>query len=517
MEARGAANTNGHGESGMSDKENLPRHGHFLRQLSRRGNRTFPIVYFPFMRLSLTRLMSGLLILAAPACRDGIRPVVYPPSAEFVLSAGDSAYWVTSSKAGVQSKGVPLDLARVDGRFFEIYVVDDDQSFQGADLVGQNVFRRDLRTGDSVLVYRDTIVPHLAREYARLHPRDHRLTPGDEPDADPVWRATATVELGASHGSFMSFSVHTDVERDSAELWHTSRRGVLDLRRNRAASLADVVGGESADIERRRDQALRDALDSVRSEQGERGARAASQLANYRLDPASFELTTVDGAPAIAYAVPGSGSGDAGHMLPLEPIRFAEPTWWRDIAASLPSTSADGSRDVWRRGGYDVVVRYEGEGARLVVRDSTSRDWPVGPIASPAQRVYWLDRPALDSVTRQALVKAFQDAASYGAATRVASGEQADPRWHTVLSARPLPIRFRSCSFSPLTRPIAPSRSCGALSRTSCANIVSGRRRWPSSNSPCLERIPTSLTRGVSSSRRKFAPWRGRSTPSRPR
>ena len=74
-------------------------------------------------------------------------------------------------------RGAPLQLARVDGRLYELYVADDDRSYEDAILVGQRVYRRDLVTGDSVLVYQDTLVPHLARLYSRLHPDDRPLRP----------------------------------------------------------------------------------------------------------------------------------------------------------------------------------------------------------------------------------------------------------------------------------------------------------------------------------------------------
>jgi hypothetical protein len=144
-------------------------------------------------------------------------------------------------------------------------------------------------------------------------------------------------------------------------------------------------------------------------------------LSHYRLDPSSFSITTVDGGPAIAYALPGAGPGDAGHMLPLAPIRIEEPVWWRDAASSLPVASVDGARDVWRHGSYEVVVRYEASGdARLSLRDSTSREWPVGRVSAPATRIYWLDRPGLDAETRRALGRAFQEAASYGEGSAIA-------------------------------------------------------------------------------------------------
>jgi hypothetical protein len=59
--------------------------------------------------------------------------------------------------------------------------------------------------------------------------------------------------------------------------------------------------------------------------------------------------------------------------------------------------------------------------ARLLLRDSTSREWPVGPVPVPSKRIYWLDRPAVDSVTRRALGRAFDESALYDDEVRAAS------------------------------------------------------------------------------------------------
>ena len=199
-------------------------------------------------------------------------------------------------------------------------------------------------------------------------------------------------------------------------------------------------------------------------------------LAHHRFDPTSFSITTTAGGPAIAYALPGSGEGDAGHVLALDPIAFAQPPWWRDVASSLPMSSSGGARDVWRHGNYSVVVRYDSTGdARLSIRDSTSREWAIGPVSAPATRIFWLDRPRLDEATRRALLRAFDDAAAYGSDTKVASGRGRATRF---LAAR---FRFAGCSFSPSTRPIARFRSCEKSSKTSSASNGVGRKRSSSS------------------------------------
>lgn len=70
------------------------------------------------------------------------------PKGEFLLAAGDSTYWVRNQGPGIKMRGSPLVLARLDGRFSELYVVDDDRSFEDALFVGQRLFQRDLITGD---------------------------------------------------------------------------------------------------------------------------------------------------------------------------------------------------------------------------------------------------------------------------------------------------------------------------------------------------------------------------------
>jgi hypothetical protein len=380
----------------------------------------------PSLFRTTRRLGVAALLVAVSACRDtgSTSPASPPPPpAEFVLTAGDSSFWVSSAGGRIHMRGAPLELAIADGRFYELYVADDDRSYGDAVLVGQKVFRRDLATGDSVLLYQDTLVSHLARVYGRLHPDDEPLHGDDEPNADPLWTATSTLALDEVAGPFVSYTLHTDVERDDAPLWHTSRRGVLDIRTGRPATLAAVTGKAKAAVERARARVLRSTLDSVRASHDERGERAAAMLSYYRLDPASFSVTTIDGAPAVAYAIPGAGGGDAGHLLSLAPIPIGEPAWWSEAASTLPVSSADGLRDVWRHGAYEVVVRYDSldETGQLAIRDSTSREWSLGRVPVPASRILWLDRPPLDSLWRRALNRAFEESSLYDETVRTAA------------------------------------------------------------------------------------------------
>src|SRR5215210_3764463 len=259
-------------------------------QLSRRIRRPrdlyFCPVYLPAMhrlpRLRFRVILTLVLVVGAMACRGPAPDPGRPPAADFVLTAGDSSYWVTSADGEIHVRGAPLELARVDGRFYELYVADDDRSYEDAVLIGQRIYRRDLITGDSLLVYEDTVVPRLAAQYARLHPQDVRLQPTEEANEDPLWRATTTIDLVELHGPFLSYTLHADVERDDADAWHTSRRGVIDLTTGRPASLARVAGGDASHILKRRTLAAAAVVDSVHAG-GDRidRARTASLLRAY--------------------------------------------------------------------------------------------------------------------------------------------------------------------------------------------------------------------------------------------
>jgi hypothetical protein len=70
----------------------------------------------------------------------------------------------------------------------------------------------------------------------------------------------------------------------------------------------------------------------------------------------------------------------------------------------------------WRHDGYDVVSHYDSahKANTLALRDHRGREWRVGLIGSTYVQIFWLDRPRVDSKTRHALSRAFNDATTYG-------------------------------------------------------------------------------------------------------
>src|ERR1044072_4423245 len=96
-------------------------------------------------------------------------PAPPPPVAEFLVSAGDQTYWVHSDNSGLRVRGSPLILARTGGRYYELFVTEVDRSFPRALLSGERVFRRDLATDDSTMIFEDTAIVHLAEQYHKQH------------------------------------------------------------------------------------------------------------------------------------------------------------------------------------------------------------------------------------------------------------------------------------------------------------------------------------------------------------
>lgn len=338
--------------------------------------------------------------------------------------------------SGIRSRGVPLVLAESDGRFYEIYLADDDRSYEDALLVGQRVYRRDLLRGDSSIVFEDGVVPRIARAYARAHPGARPLAPDESELEDPSVQATDEIELLGVHGPFVSFEYHADVELPRAEPWHTARRGVIDLRSGRIKRLRELFADSAANrVAREGKQFYRAAVDSVLvarrnadSVDDERRRRAAAIASQFRFDRNSFSLGALDGQPSVDFAAVGTGPDMAGELLPVAPVPGGHPGWWSKVSARFPI--AEGDADRWQRPGsgadYGVLAHYDstGDSARLALTDRSNHEWPLLSVAAPVFQMYWLDGGAVDSAQRRALQKAFDDALLYDERVRTVRSTQ---------------------------------------------------------------------------------------------
>jgi hypothetical protein len=340
-------------------------------------------------------------------------------------------------------------VAKVDGRFYELYVADDDRSYFDALLVGQRIFRRDLLSGDSLQVFEDVRVSGIARAYAAAHPAERPLKDDEDGSDDPHTVATSEAEMLDVVGPLLSFAHHIDIDIVNAEDTHLVQHGVIDLRDGQRVTLAGVFGDSVARrIVREGREAYRTVIDSVKRS-GARGSdRAARTIDSFRFDSSSFAIEEIDGAPMVGFHVPGAGPNAAGLALPLPHVRAPEPSWWREIAVTVPKLSADSLSEVWVGKPYEVVARYDSSGdfATIVVRDSAQNEWNAGRVPTPARRVYRLDSPAVDSSTRHALARAFDEATLYSGTARTVNGP---PRRTPVVTLVSRPIRPASAARSP--------------------------------------------------------------------
>jgi hypothetical protein len=362
-----------------------------------------------------------LLVLVLVACRT---ERVAPPRAEFLIAAGDSSFWVRSQNGRFRIRGAPLQLARLRGRFHEIYVADDDRSHYEAVIVGQRVFRRDLHTGDSVAIFEDTTAASIERWYREEHPNDPRVSAEEDVSEHPIVEATAEIGLLDAFGPYQSYEYHADGLIQGGAEWHVTRRGVLDLEKGDQASIAALFGDTAARrivAEGKRRFSL--ALDSVLASPDARARAAADAIADFDFDPSSFAIVRDGRVPAVQFFAPGHGARAGGMMISLAPIPAdSTAAWWTEVRGTLSIAPSDSSLDRWERPGVSVVARYNatGDRATLALLDSIGREWPVARISAPAYSLLWLDAPPLDTATRRALTRAFDEAALYSEQSRTA-------------------------------------------------------------------------------------------------
>ncbi len=394
-----------------------------------------------------TPLALLLLAAAAAGCRQQRKT---PPAGEFLVLAGDSTFWVHTGAEGIRARGSPLHLARYRGRYYEVYITDDDRSYTDALIVGQQMYRRDLLSDDSALVFEDTTITHVARWYGRSHPSDHPLEDEESPDAEPHVTAQSELNTIAQHAQYLSYEYKADLSVTGSEEWHTARRGVVDLRDAAAPTVADIFGTSNGEYILRRGRTLfAEARDSLRASRGSVSHEAARAIGDFRFDDASFNIAEVNGEPAVKFYAPGHGARAGGYALPLPAIPISAPGWWEDARDGLPLTGT--SSDIaWKHAGYRVVARPTREDSALLsLVDSAGHEWKIAALPALPRRIFWVDSASADSATRHALARAFDEAALYSDEVRAASahlptGHAPRLRLASATHQRPHPLARRS-------------------------------------------------------------------------
>jgi len=384
-----------------------------------------------------------------------LRPVAARlPSAEFLVAAGDSTFWVRSSGEGMRVRSAPLLLTQVDGRTYELFVSEEGAEYADASFATMRLWSRDIAGADSVrLVADSTVLRELAR-WRRRHPREEEVDPADETlEEDPATVVTDEVDIVEVHGPYVTVEHLLDVDvPGGAPHRHEGRRFVVDVRSGARVPLPALVGaGEAARVLGAAPALFRQLADSIRvaaTGGDERAQAAADVLGSFRFDSAGFGITDVDRRPALAFMVPGTGGEGEALALHLPPIPVAPPAWWDAVRATLPEWAADSSRLAWTPGGYRVVARPTGDEAVALAlqpaRGAGEEEWPVATVPVPVYQFLQLDAPPLDEAGRRALARAFDLSTAGGLVERARwrGGPAGDPRRPVLrLAARRLRAR----------------------------------------------------------------------------
>ncbi len=362
------------------------------------------------------RKFAWVLLCAVVAACSGEVSSRRPPAAEFLLAAGDSTYWIRSSVDGIRVRSAPILLTLADNRFYEVFIDDDLHDFEQASFANARVWGRDITRHDSLLVFEDSTVAREAKAWIRRHPQAVPINPSDiNPDTDPPTMVSDDIEVLDVHGPWLTIGHTLDVDV-SGRTAHQHRRTnrVVDVRNGTPGSIRTLFGNvEAVRIEQAARQALAALKDSVERSTDERSMAARRTLASFAFDSLSFGLTDIDRTPAITFLVPGTGEEGEPLSIYLPPLKASQPAWWNMVQETLPQWNADSTELTWQHRLYDVFARPTDDGEQLVIElvnrepAQAPRRWAIATVPSPTYQLIALDKAPLDSATRVALAKAF--------------------------------------------------------------------------------------------------------------
>jgi hypothetical protein len=129
-----------------------------------------------------------------------------------------------------------MTLAHYGGTFNEVYVADLDRSYTDAIFTGERLYVRNLMTGDSMLVYDDTAVVHLATRYAKTTPNAQPQSADDAPPDDPTVVATGETDILDVRGPYALIEHRSRVEHGSAGEHYDTTHITIDLRNGHEVS-----------------------------------------------------------------------------------------------------------------------------------------------------------------------------------------------------------------------------------------------------------------------------------------
>ena len=187
------------------------------------------------------RTLSWLLLVPLFGCS---LPEARPPSAEFLVADGSSTFWVKSGPSGIHARVSPLILTRAGGRFYEVFVGQSTRSYEDALFSGEPIYRRDLITGESTLLWQDERISAWERAYLAANPEARLLDPDEESENVSLF-ATGESEILGIVGPFILYTHRSNLENLDSQRADTAR-GIIDVRIGKPVPIAALATDTAA-------------------------------------------------------------------------------------------------------------------------------------------------------------------------------------------------------------------------------------------------------------------------------
>jgi len=373
---------------------------------------------------------AGAVALCAASLLGSCTPTpraVARPDAEFLLVSDDSTAWVRTAADTVVVHRAPMIIVALDGRLVELYVAEEAIDYADATFLATRVFRRDLVTGDSTLVFADSTVLREALAYLRTHPTAEPLGDDDEPDPDSrsVEASIAPLEV---LGPMLGLEVHVD--RSAGDVGtHDTYHASIDLRTGRRLALSQVIAPASAAdaaLTARRNLGAAVVLAGARA--GPLGRAASRALGALVFDTLSFSLVARGDSLAARFLAHDEQLIDEAtdsHRYAIRAVPIPAPAWWPAARRRLPRLGPDSTR---RLDGGPIALIVQGDstdstGTAEVAALTAGGLRPVLRMRGPVRRII----PLGDSLIaprgewRQSLMRAFTESGYYSDQVRAAS------------------------------------------------------------------------------------------------
>ena len=184
-------------------------------------------------------MRSSLLVVLIPLMGCSL-PAPEPPAAEFLVADGSTTYWVKSSRHGISARTSPLILTHADNKFYELYVGEVTRSYEVAIFIREPIYRRDLLSGDSKVLFEDARISAWEKSYLQRNPDARLLEPEEDSFEDVALAATGESEILAVAGPYVLFEQWATLERDDFQQ-ADSARSAIDIRSGRSIPISALV------------------------------------------------------------------------------------------------------------------------------------------------------------------------------------------------------------------------------------------------------------------------------------